>query len=153
MVEVTIDSDELDSGADELENYGASYAANLDEALSTASEIIRSWLVYFTPKRTGLTAESWEVVAADRDDYYITNSNEPIISYLIEGTAAHDVFPVNAEVLHWEDESGEHFAMHTHPSGIVGTDIEGLALDASDSELEELWDMAEDAADRDGGFE
>lgn len=121
----------------------------VNASLPQASEIIRRWLQYFTPVgETEITAQSWIVVAVDRDEYFITNTNEPIITWIIEGTAEHFVAPVTASALHWTDFSGEHFSKGHWVRGIVGTDIEGLAMDAADPELETLWDMAVDAASR-----
>jgi hypothetical protein len=118
----------------------------IDSSLDDAANIILKWLITFTPVRTGTTAASWQVIAANRDDYYITNTNEPVISFLTEGTAPHG--PVFAQALHWVDpDTGEDiFAKWVR--GIMPTPIEDMAMEEADPELEQLWDMAIDAANR-----
>jgi hypothetical protein len=149
MVEIDIQGEEEAYG--ELEDLD--FSMRLDEqmgpALEQAANVIRQWLVYYTPTRTGRTAASWSVIAVDRDDYYITNTNEPIITYLTEGTAPHYIAPVQAQALHWVENGQDYFSMGHMVSGIVGVDIEEQALVASEPELDNLFDMAVDAATRD----
>jgi hypothetical protein len=161
---VNVDVDDRALAEAELDDLAFSEAldSEVNAALGTAAEIIKQWLAFYTPGgkdymgpmsrrgSTGLTAASWEVVAVDRDEYFITNTNEPIITYLIEGTAAHWIYPAWAQALHWVDESGvDHFSKGHEVSGIVGTDIEGLAMEAAQPELDELFNAAIDAAERD----
>ncbi len=154
MVDVTTDGEETFSeGADGMEGWGGAFMNGFYEALNDAAQIIREQLYDATPKRTGETAEAWYVVAADRDEYFITNDNNEIITYLTEGTSAHFVAPVWAQALHWTDEGGEYFSAGHMVSGIVGIPIEEIALEAAEPELDMLWDQAEEQADETGEFE
>lgn len=127
-------------------NFSGALMDEIYASLPYAADIILEKLVEFTPVRTGLTAASWQVVAVDRGEYFITNSNEPVITFLTEGTAEHRVEPVSAQALHWTDDSGEYFSKGHTVAGIVGTDIEGLAMNEAEPELDQLWDAAVDAA-------
>jgi hypothetical protein len=133
---------------DELE-FHERLQEELDIVLTQAAEIIRGWLQDYTPRRTSLTATSWYVVAFDRNDYYITNTNEPIITFLTEGTRPHIIASHGGHPLHWVDEEkGDMFALWVYHPGTEGIDIVGQALDAAEPELDQLWDMAIDAANR-----
>jgi hypothetical protein len=147
MVDIDFDSEEAFANM-ELEDLNFSTILDMEiyASLPYAADIILGHLIDYTPVRTGLTAASWQVIAVDRDEYYITNTNEPIITFLIEGTAAHDIYPVQASMLHWEDDAGEHFAHSVHVQGILPTPIEELALDASTEELDQLWSAVVDTA-------
>lgn len=152
-MDVEFDTDEVDG----LDRFFTDYGAALDREFSAvgdrAAEIIRGWLEDFTPRRSGVTATSWRVIAFGRNDYEITNTNEPIITFITEGTQPHMIEAGLGHYLHWTDDSGfDHFAQMVMHPGTEPVDIVGQALDAADPELEELWDAALDAADRDVGF-
>jgi hypothetical protein len=121
----------------------------LDISMDKAAKIIQGWLSDFTPKRTWKTATSWIVIPFDRDDYYITNTNEPIITFLTEDTKEHFIGAQHGHPLHWEDDDhNQFFAWWVIHPGTTGQDIVGQALNAAEPELEMLWDMAIDAANR-----
>jgi hypothetical protein len=153
MVDIELDDSNGFTGLDRfLTNYGAALDREYSAAAGTAGEIVRGWLEDYTPRRSGVTATSWRVIAFGRNDYEISNTNEPIITFLTEGTRGHDIY--GHPWLHWTDDDGfDHFAMHVWIPPREGIDIVGQALDAADPELDALWDAAEDAADRSVGFE
>lgn len=150
MVDVDYDTDEVTGLNRFFTDYGAALGREFSAVGDTAAEILRGWLQDYTPRRSGVTATSWQVIAFGRNDYEISNSNEPIITFITEGTRPHDIY---GNPLHWTDEDGfDHFATHVRHPGTEPVDIVGQALDAADPELEALWDAALDAADRDVGF-
>jgi hypothetical protein len=153
MVDIELDADEFAGLEFFFDKYGQVWMSEMSASLATAAEIIRGWLEDYTPRRTGTTATSWRVIAFDRNDYDISNLNEPIITFLTEGTRPHRIPTSGNTLLHWTDNEGfDHFAMHVQHLGTEPIDIVGQALDAAEPELEELWDAADDAASRDMGF-
>lgn len=70
------------------------------------------------PVRTGQLRDSiynQRHISARSADILI-KSNVPQARFVTQGTKPHDIYPVNARVLHWEDSFGDHFAMHVwHP--------------------------------------
>ncbi len=128
----------------ETEQLASNMQTEINASLARAAEIIRGWLEDYTPRRSGLTATSWRVIAFGRDDYEISNLNEPIITFITEGTRPHDIY---GNPLHWTDDLGaDHFAMHVSHPGTQPVDIVGMALDAAEPELDALFDAAIDAA-------
>jgi len=68
-----------------------------------------------TPMKTGETRKSLrKEVSGNKGIVY---SDSIIYVFLEYGTSPHDIFPRKAQVLHWIDESGEHFAKHVHHPG------------------------------------
>jgi len=147
-VEVEIDSDEFDGLGDEFETYANAFEKYLQEGLASLVDMLLMFLYELTPKMTGETAASWTVIPGEFGEWFITNSNEPIITYLTQGTLAHWVAPVAAKALHWVDPlTGEdRFSKGHEVSGIYGVDIEGTALDAIDPFLEDVVETAEELA-------
>lgn len=156
MVNIEIDDDFGDvDGA--LQRWGQKLFDNLDEGIAGLGEMIRQRLEdvtnEFFPGGTGATAAAWTVISLGMGDFYITNSNEPVITFITQGTAAHWVFPTVAKALHWIDESGrDRFSMGHEVRGIIGVDIEGIVMQEMDPFIENLMDAAIDAADREAGF-
>jgi hypothetical protein len=149
--------------AKSLERYGNSLAAEMDAAMEMIADEILKRLRQFTPvnerpgpasEPQGTTRDSWTVLPVGRGEFFITNSNEPVITYITQGTAAHWVFPTVAKTLHWIDDSGrDRFSKGHEVRGIIGIDIENLVMNEMDPYIESLMDMAIDAADREIGFE
>ena len=153
MVNVAIDSSEFDSLPDDIEKYAAAFGPEVDAAMGGLAEMLRAKLEEITKKRTGETAAAWTVVAAGVGEFIVTNSNEPVITYLTQGTAAHFVRPVSAKALHWVDESGvDRFSMGHEVRGIVGEDYEAEALDWLEPYIDQFLDAADDAAWRKAGL-
>jgi hypothetical protein len=163
LIEVEGDDPDFGGAANRLERWANTLETQLEAFMERLAEQILAELKYWTPvyhgynppkEPPGTTRESWTVIWEGQDGFFITNSNEPVITYLTIGTAAHDVYPVWARVLHWIDEAGQHhFAMHTHPKGIIGFDIEEAVMREFDPIIEAGLDACIDAADREGGFE
>lgn len=156
MVDVELDTDQFAGLEYFFDDWSEAWRDEMGATLATAAEVLRGWLEDYTPRgKTGTTATSWRVIAFDRDNYEIMNTNEPIITFLTEGTRAHPIFahPLSGW-LHWTDDDGfDHFAHYVHHPGTAPIDIVGQALEAADSELNALWDAAEESADRDVGFD
>jgi hypothetical protein len=148
MVEIEIEAHEFDELPDDLENWGNALMPNIYVAMDQLANELKEWLEYLTWKDSGLTAASWVVIPIDIGQFFITNTNEPVITFITQGTAAHFVAPVFAEALHWVDETGEHFSKGHWVSGIVGEDFESEALEAMEDRIEELLQAAFDATDR-----
>ena len=146
MVDLSIESKEFDSLPDDLEDFADVLPEKTDLAMRLGAERVREILEEITPKRTGFTAAAWTVIPVDVGQFVIINANEPIATFLSEGTAPHDIFPVNAQALHWTDESGEHFAAYVHHPGTEPLNLEETALQMAEPDLEELLDNAENEA-------
>lgn len=70
------------------------------------------------PKKTGATAEQLRVQSTVRGLALRLELRGGMVSrYLITGTRAHDIEPVRARVLRWEDSGGVHFARRVHHPG------------------------------------
>ena len=169
MVELFFDVDkddpDLGGAVNALERWGNRLALELD----VINEKLRDMLLYmleqltpvneapadYTSEPRGLTRMSWTVLVTGPGEFFITNSNEPVISYLTLGTGPHWVAPRWAKVLHWIDPvtGQDRFSTGHEVSGIVGLDIEETALDWLDPYIDGFLDAALDAADREVGFE
>ena len=147
MVELEIDDLDLEKEAESMERLAERLPIQLDIAMHAAAELIRDKLEEITPKDTGLTAISWVVVPIDRGVYVITNTNDPIATFLSEGTAPHEIF---GNPLHWVDlDTGEdRFAMHVHHPGTRALYLEDSAMLACEPEIQALEDAAMEAAER-----
>lgn len=127
--------------------YAAALDRNIQIAMEAAAEMLLGFLVSFTPVKTGETAGAWAVVPGEWHEFYITNSNTPVIDYLTEGTSAHQILPIIAKALHWiSDVGGDAFSKGHFVSGIMPIPIEDLALDELDAYLDQLFDAAEENA-------
>jgi len=135
-----------------MERLAERLPINLDIAARTGAEILRQWLEDNTPQRTGLTSISWVVIPLDIGEYVITNTNDPIATFLSGGTAPHEIF---GNPLHWVDfETGEdRFATHVHHPGTAPLNLEERALQETEAEIDALWDAAIDAAERESFVE
>ena len=152
MVFIEIDDSDLEKEAQSMENLAERLPINLDIAMHAAADLIRDKLEEITPKRTGLTAISWTVIPLDRGEYLITNTNDPIATFLSEGTAPHEIF---GNPLHWVDlDTGEdRFAMHVHHPGTQPLYLEDSAMLACEAEIQALEDAAIEAAERESYIE
>ena len=150
FVEVEVESGDFDGLADQLDHYAEAFDRHLQEGLASVVDMLLQYLYDLTPKMTRETASSWTVIPGDYGEWIISNSNEPIITYLTEGTEPHWVEPVVAKALHWIDPAtGEdRFSMGHEVAGIYGVDIEGTALDAIDPFLEDVVETADELAAR-----
>jgi len=158
MVEIEFDDDDFDDLDGRLERWGQRIFEELDAGIASLGDMIRQRLEEATreqwPGGTGLTAASWTVISLGLGQFYITNSNQPTIDFLTQGTTAHWIFPTTAKALSWIDEGGvRRFSMGHEVRGIIGFDIETLVMEEFDPILEGLVDAAVDAADREVGFE
>jgi hypothetical protein len=150
---MTIDPDDTFGKLElEFELYGDRLEANVQIAMEAAANMLLSLLISFTPIDTGMTAASWAVIPGDWHEFYVTNSNTPVIDYLTEGTSAHQVLPVIAKALHWIDEvsGGDRFSKGHWVKGIMPIPIEEMALDELDPILDQLLDAAEENAWNEG---
>jgi len=163
-LDFSVDDDDPDFGglAQRLERYGDQLAEQLDAFMERLADEIRERLEQLTPVNAGpnygeppgTTARSWFVLPVGAGDFFITNSNEPVITYITMGTAAHWVFPTVAKALSWIDETGgRRFSKGHMVSGIIGVDIETMVMNEFDPYIEAGLDQAIDAADRVAGFE
>jgi hypothetical protein len=146
MVEIEIDSSEFDSLPEDLTNFSEILPEKTDLAMRLGAERVREILEEITPKRTGFTASAWTVIAVDVGEFVILNANEPIATFLSEGTAPHDIFPVSAQALHWMDETGEHFAAYVHHPGTEPLNLEETALAMAEPDVQQYLDEAEEEA-------
>jgi hypothetical protein len=148
MVEITIETGEFDSLPDDIVQYGNQLIRNVDAVMEYWARQIRDWLEWMTPKgETGITAASWIVVpTGSPGEFFITNTNEPIATYLTMGTSAHWVGPVFARALHWVDETGDHFSMGHWVRGIIGYDFVTEVLDMLQPDIDADIAAAEEAA-------
>jgi hypothetical protein len=149
--------DVLDGLALNMEKYADNFPKQLDIAMAAAAELVRQKLVEITPKRTGFTAEAWVVIPMGIGEFVITNSNEPIASFLSEGTSPHPIDPVSARVLHWvsinaEGAAGDVFAMHVDHPGTQPLNLEDVAMLEVEPMIDDLIDAADDAAAREAGL-
>ena len=136
----------ISSLVNDIDDYLDRFQTYVDDAMRQAAELVRDKLEEITPKLTGFTAASWVVISVGWGEFYITNSNEPVATFLSEGTAPHDIYPVSAEALHWVDESGEHFAKHVYHPGTEGLNLEETALAETSDDVDRLIAEAEERA-------
>ena len=133
--------------AEELQSYTETLKVRIDEALDDYAVILLDRLYDLTPKETGETAESWEVFHSNTWEIFITNSNEPVATFLSQGTIGHWVEPVIAKALRWIGPEGVAFFSKGHMvSGITPLFIEWNALESTREDLNQLLDQAEDLA-------
>jgi hypothetical protein len=154
--------------AEELEAFNEAKDARLVEAFEKYAPILLEELWNLTPKKTGETAQSWEVfydVAPMR--LWMTNSNQPLATYLSMGTVDHWVEPLGLhaeggqmggwpQALHWVVGGIDFFSKGHMVSGIMGLNMEQDAVlntsDALDALIDEALDLAwDDAFERGGG--
>jgi hypothetical protein len=145
MVEMEIETD-LDNLSGGLENFSKNLPDKIEAAMEFAAERIKDILEEITTKRTGFTAEAWTVIPVNPGEFVILNANEPVATFLSEGTAPHDIFPLTGQALHWTDETGEHFAAYVHHPGTEGLQLEETALAMAEGYIDEVLDAAEDEA-------
>lgn len=143
---------ELEKEAQTMERLAERLPINLDIAMRAAAELLMEKLFEITPKKSTLTATSWVVIPIDRGQYLIANTNDPIATFLSEGTAPHEIF---GNPLHWVDlETGEdRFAMHVHHPGTQPLYLEDSALLACEPEIQALEEAAIEAAERESFVE
>jgi hypothetical protein len=79
-------------------------------------------------------------------ELFITNSNEPVATFLSEGTITHWVEPVTAQALHWTEGGVDFFSKGHMVSGITPHFIEWNALRDTEDDLIALLDEAESEA-------
>lgn len=132
--------------AEELEAYQEALQGRIQEALDEYSVILLDMLYDLTPQQTGETARSWEVFHSGVWEMFITNANEPVATFLSEGTLAHWVEPVVAKALHWVEGGISFFSKGHMVTGITPMFIEERALAATNDDLIALIDKAEDLA-------
>jgi hypothetical protein len=147
MVEMEIDGDDIDDLRRDFENYTEKLPEELNIAMEACAERIKEILERITPKNTGLTAISWTVIPMGMGEFVITNDNEPIATFLSEGTVAHRIPSVGYAKLHWVDEGGEdRFASWVWHPGTQPLYLEDSAMLEAEPFIEEMLDAAEDAA-------
>ena len=61
-------------------------------------------LIQRTPTKTGITANSWDLISLGNFNYMIINPHGDIITYLEEGTRAHTIFPKTKKFLKFQIE-------------------------------------------------
>jgi hypothetical protein len=132
--------------AEELTAYRECLLQRVEEALDNYSVILLDRLYDLTPQRTGETARSWEVFHSGAWQIFITNSNEPVATFLSEGTVGHWVEPVVARALHWVEGGIDFFSKGHMVTGIDPLFIEWNALESTREELIQLMDEAESLA-------
>ena len=106
-------------GAEKVEEKLISIAENipsiLDYCLNKSAGLIYQSIRDKTPVRTGETVKTLEV--KEEPGKRIVGSNSPVYVYLEYGTSPHEIYPVKALALRWEDIYGVHFAKHVHHPG------------------------------------
>lgn len=134
--------------AEQTEAFNSALSLRIEEALDAYAVILLDRLADLTPiGETGETAQSWEVLHSGVWQLFITNSNQPISTFLSEGTMAHWVEPVTAKALHWiGPDGGSYFSKGHMVSGIKPLFIEWNALQQTSDELDELMAKAESLA-------
>jgi hypothetical protein len=132
--------------AEELEAYKDALNSRIQEALDKYSIILLDRLADLTPiGETGETASSWEVFSSTWQ-IFITNSNEPVATFLSEGTVGHWIEPVTAQALHWTIGGIDFFSKGHMVTGITPHFIEWNALQDTQDDLIALLDEAESEA-------
>lgn len=130
-----------------IDEYREKMLDRISDALDQYSVILLDRLYDLTRKDTGETAESWEVFHSDPMQIFITNSNEPVATFLSEGTMTHWVEPVLAKALHWIGPDGASWFSKGHfVTGITAHFIEWNALQDTADDLDTLIDAALDDA-------
>lgn len=132
----------------------AAFDDDLSEMLQQANEANAEYLAEvmreLTPKRTGETAASIDVMDEGGGSFAV-GSDSPVFGYLDEGTAGHIVEAVNAQALHWFDiraDTGktEFFAKWVWVSGIEPLGITEAALDLAEPAMDANMELFMDAA-------
>jgi len=130
-----------------IDEYREKMLENLMDALDQYAVILLDRLADLTPiGETGETAQAWEVFYTERE-IFITNANEPVATFLSEGTMGHWVEPVLAKALHWIGPDGADWFSKGHMvRGITPRFIEWNALQDTADDLDTLIDAALDDA-------
>lgn len=146
---IEIDAEPLTKLDEAMKLASGKLGKEVDAGMEYVAERIRQTLYELTPKRTGFTAEAWTVLHVGSGEFFITNANEPIITFLSEGTVEHEIAPVRARALHWVDEAGiDRFSMGHRVLGIEPLNLEERALEENADLIDQIIDAAEDAAFR-----
>jgi hypothetical protein len=83
-----------------------------------------------TPKKTGGTAQKWEIERVKPFYYQIINPFGDIITFLEFGTEPHEIKPKNKKALRWVDGGKEHFAKKVnHPGFEARRFVQGILND------------------------
>jgi len=130
----------------QMKDFDDALKETIQDALDDYCEVLLKKLYEVTPKDTGETAASWEVIPVAMWDFFISNSNEPIATFLSEGTVDHWVAPVTAKALHWTVGGVSYFSKGHMVRGIQAMHLEQLAMDWTQPALEQLMDEAESLA-------
>src|SRR3990167_10445102 len=130
-VSITISTD-LVQAEEDLNLFDERLGPMLDEALRRGAHYLAEVMKELTPKRTGETAESIGVTEAYLE--YDVGSDSPVFGWLDQGTAGHGpILPRSAQALHWEDETGEHFARYVlYVRGIEAHNLINAAMELAE---------------------
>ena len=132
--------------AEDIDLFDQRITEKLDEALRRGAYYAAELMKELTPKRTGETAESIGVTEAYLE--YDVGSDSPVFGWLDQGTAGHGpILPRSAQALHWEDETGEHFARYVlYARGIEAHNIIDGAMELAEPGIQADIELALDQA-------
>lgn len=97
-----------------MKEISKSIPSIIDYCLNKSASLIYCSIRDKTPVRTGETVKTLEV--REKPNRRIVGSDSLVYVYLEYGTSPHEIYPVRALALRWEDIYGVHFAKHVrHP--------------------------------------
>ncbi len=94
--------------------------------LDDVAEIFRDFEYNYAPRgQTGMLADLTTIESYGMYRY-IYSTDDPIFTFILLGTAPHDIYPVNASALYWP--GALHPVKHVHHPGTIANDYVAQAF-------------------------
>ena len=119
--------------SEKLQSISNKIGFAVERALDKAAGILYRKVRDRTPVRTGETVKTLQVIS--KPGVRIIGSKSPVYAYLEYGTSPHEIYPVRALALRWEDIYGVHFAKHVHHPGTKPLHIFRNSVEESKDEI------------------
>lgn len=108
-----------------------------DILLKISNEFLQA-IRFLAPRDTGEYANSWGVQSIDENHVTIATPHGDLAIYLEYGTAPHPIFPKRKKALHWEDASGDHFALYVRHPGFPAHPHIRPAMNVVEAKIQEV---------------
>ena len=105
--------------------------------ITLANEFLQA-IRFLAPRDTGQYASSWVIQSIDDNHVTIATPKGGLAVYLEYGTQPHPIFPRRRKVLHWEDASGDHFALYVRHPGFPAKPHIRPATNVVESKIQEI---------------
>jgi hypothetical protein len=112
--------------------------------MEVSTDFLQSRMITYAPYKSGelvgsITTKRW----GNQYGYFAqVGPTAPHTPFVVLGTAPHDIYPVNARVLHWLSSGGDIFATHVrHPGTRPNPFMDRTQADYEES-VDDLWGVA-----------